>query len=68
MPKFIKKIAIVTAEQYLAATPDATRRDFLFMAWDGPIKMQETDWIVTYSDGRKEIYTDEEFKKAYEAI
>lgn len=72
MAKFIKKLAVVDAEQYF---PDSEIQGIqhddigvFFVEWDGPISVHPTDWIVTYSDGRKELYSDVVFKEIYEPI
>lgn len=72
MAKFIKKLAIVDAEQYIPGIPlqsvQNTPGGPIFMEWDGPTPIHPTDWIVTYSDGRKELYNDAAFRKMYEPI
>lgn len=73
MGKFIKKLAIVDAEQYIPgiAVKRATISDNgvpYFMEWDGPVEIRPTDWIVTYSDGRQELYSDTTFRTFYEPV
>lgn len=73
MAKFIKKLSIVEAEQYIPGIPltgiELTSGGSpIFMEWDGPIPVRPTDWIVTYSDGRQQLYSDTTFRQFYEPI
>lgn len=72
MAKFIKKLSVVDAEQYIPGTPLksvlAVNNTPFFMEWDGPVPIRPTDWIVTYSDGRQELYSDTTFRQFYEPV
>lgn len=69
--KYKRKPTIVDAEQWfpgsrVSGVIENAHRKGTVQTTDGPVRLNDGDWVVTTAHGEKTVYTQEKFSQFYE--